>query len=178
MKLKTLIKSTTVALLLSAKLVNAQIPAAYANDPVVQQVSEQLAAQGYEVTEVKKTILGRYKIEAVAPGYEREIVVTAGGGTVLRDEWKATDGGSASSGGLPDVSGPDDSGLDDGNEDGEDGLDDSNEDESDDEPDDGNDSGSDDGNDDGSDDDNDDESNDGSDDEPEDEDPEVEIDGQ
>ena len=29
MKLKTLFKSTTVALLLSAKLVNAQIPAAY-----------------------------------------------------------------------------------------------------------------------------------------------------
>ncbi|MCF6273791.1 MAG: hypothetical protein L3J37_11500 [Rhodobacteraceae bacterium] len=87
MKLATLIKSSIAALLLSTTLATARIPAEFTNDPVVLRVAEQLSAQGFEIVSVKVTLLGRYKIEAVAAGYEREIVLSANGGTILRDKW-------------------------------------------------------------------------------------------
>jgi len=111
MKLSTLIKSTTAAIILSASMAAAQIPAQFANDPVVLQIAEQLATQGFEITEVKITLLGRYKIEATAPGFEREIVLAPGAGTVLRDEWRQT--GSDDISGSNDDSSVDDNGTDD-----------------------------------------------------------------
>lgn len=115
MKLSTLIKSTTAAIFLSASMAAAQIPAEFANDPVVLQLAEQLAAEGFEITEVKITLLGRYKIEAVASGYKREIVLAAGAGTILRDNLEKTDsadGTGSDDNGLDD-NGTDDNGLDD-----------------------------------------------------------------
>ena len=56
------------------------------DDPVLQQLVEQLAAEGYEVLDVESTLLGRYKIEAHSELYEREIVVAPGAGTFLRDD--------------------------------------------------------------------------------------------
>ncbi len=126
MKLANLIKSTTAALVLSASLASAQVPAAFADDPVVQQIAAQLSAQGFEITDVKVTLLGRYKIEAAAPGYEREIVVAAGGGTVLRDEWSATDGTSGTTDGPDGAAGfPDDDSAGDTDGGSDDGMGDS-----------------------------------------------------
>lgn len=92
MKRTQLIKPAAAALLLSASIASAQIPARYANDPVVLRIAEQLATQGFEITEVSITLLGRYKIEANAPGYNREIVYAPGTNTVLKDEWQESAG--------------------------------------------------------------------------------------
>ena len=117
MKIATLIKSTTAALMLSASLAAAQVPPEFADDPIVQQISEQLAAEGFEITSVKVTLLGRYKIEAAAPGFEREIVLAPGAGTILRDELRAADDGAAD---TPDDNGQsdNDNGSDDHGSDG------------------------------------------------------------
>ena len=109
MKTSTFIKSTVTAILLSASVATAQIPAAYVGDPVVEKIAADLAAQGFEITEVRVTLLGRYKIEASASGYSREVVVAPSTGRVLRDRWEPTvTGGSGGSGteGVEGVEGP------------------------------------------------------------------------
>ena len=72
------IKTLTVAgLLIAATPALAQMSA--------DEVVAELEKNGYTNIEVRQTILGRTKIEAVKNGIEREIVVTKNG-KILRDE--------------------------------------------------------------------------------------------
>ena len=72
----------------SAGLAKAQSPA----DAVVQQLRE----QGYVEFAVTRTLLGRVRVVALAPGGEqREIVFNPATGEILRDYSEAADGGSA-----------------------------------------------------------------------------------
>lgn len=50
-----------------------------------------LQDQGYTQFEVKRTWLGRIKIEAYADGIEREIIVNSRTGEILRDYWEIED---------------------------------------------------------------------------------------
>ena len=50
-----------------------------------QDVARELQAQGYEVLEVRRTWLGRIKIEAETPDHRREIVLDRGTGEIRRD---------------------------------------------------------------------------------------------
>ena len=52
--------------------------------PAVDRLQRELAQQGYQVTEVRRTLLGRLRVVSRADGLERETVLT-GSGTVLRD---------------------------------------------------------------------------------------------
>ena len=45
----------------------------------------QLEAQGYEIVEVRRTLLGRIRVEAVSSRNRREVVFDRGTGEVLRD---------------------------------------------------------------------------------------------
>ena len=56
------------------------------NDPVIQNLVEQLESEGYQVLTVTATWLGRIKVEAHSETNEREIVVAPGAGTILRDD--------------------------------------------------------------------------------------------
>ncbi len=56
------------------------------NDPVIKKLAAELAEEGYEIIEVESTWLGRIKVEAHSPIYEREIVLAPGAGTFLRDD--------------------------------------------------------------------------------------------
>ncbi|MCQ2002854.1 PepSY domain-containing protein [Rhizobium sp. NRK18] len=81
-----------------------------------------LAAQGFTVTEVKRTILGNYKIEAKGSGgVEREVVYNPYLDKVLRDKTDSEDrhSGRSGSSSRSASSGSDDS-DDDGNDDGAD----------------------------------------------------------
>lgn len=51
----------------------------------VQALVRQLQAQGYSQIEVKRTWLGRYRIEAKSGNREREIIMNENTGEVLRD---------------------------------------------------------------------------------------------
>lgn len=62
------------------------IPEPDMNDPVIIQLIEQLAEEGYEVLEIESTWLGRLKVEAHSDSFEREIVLAPGAGTFLRDD--------------------------------------------------------------------------------------------
>ncbi len=51
----------------------------------VASVTHQLKAQGYEITQISKTFLGRVRFEAKRKDIEREIVINPRTGEVLRD---------------------------------------------------------------------------------------------
>jgi len=56
------------------------------NDPVIKKLAAQLAEEGYEIINVESTWLGRLKVEAHSPMFERELVLAPGAGTFLRDD--------------------------------------------------------------------------------------------
>ena len=90
------------------------IAGAAAADMSLQQLQRELAKQGYQVTEVRRTWLGRIQVTSSANGMIRETVLT-GNGSVLRDvvrqgggdpatiiergSTRSSDAGSSSSGG-------------------------------------------------------------------------------
>ncbi|MER2507215.1 MAG: PepSY domain-containing protein, partial [Amaricoccus sp.] len=51
----------------------------------VDKIVAQLRGQGYEVVDVRRTLLGRIKVEAVSEGRKREIVFDRTTGEILRD---------------------------------------------------------------------------------------------
>ena len=51
----------------------------------VDKIVAQLRGQGYEVVEVRRTLLGRIKVEAVSEGRKRELVFDRTTGEILRD---------------------------------------------------------------------------------------------
>ena len=64
----------------------------------VDQVVEQLRAQGYQVREVQRTWLGRIRIEAVRGDRAREVVIDRVTGEVLRDYVRVSNGRSGGAG--------------------------------------------------------------------------------
>lgn len=54
----------------------------------VDKITRQLQSQGYTNIEVKRTWLGRVRIEAYQGALEREIVVNPRTGEILRDYWE------------------------------------------------------------------------------------------
>jgi len=95
MKISGVMTAALVAMVISGGAAVAKSPTEYMNTTAVQNVARQLAMQGYVIVDVEWTLLGRLKIEAVADGFEREIVVNRFSGEVLRDEWKASASASA-----------------------------------------------------------------------------------
>lgn len=57
---------------------------AYASTPL-ERLTALLESQGYTVTEIEKTWLGRLRIEASNGSKEREIVIDRATGEILRD---------------------------------------------------------------------------------------------
>lgn len=128
--------------------------AAYAqDDPATRAVVRQLRQQGFEVTDIRRTLLGRVRVVSERGDLERELVFDPRNGTILRDY-------TVSRSGMPSVgpspvedrggSGGRDGDRDDDDDDRDDDDDDSDDsdDDSDDDDDDAGDSGEDDGDDD------------------------------
>lgn len=57
----------------------------------LERVMAQLSQQGFEVTEMETTWLGRIKIEATNGSTKREIVFNRSSGEILRDIWRDLD---------------------------------------------------------------------------------------
>jgi hypothetical protein len=70
-------------------------PAAHAKSTQDSIVAE-LREQGFNRIEIKRTLLGRTRIIAESPAYEREIVLNPSSGVILRDFWTTRDGGGGS----------------------------------------------------------------------------------
>lgn len=58
---------------------------AWAQTPAVDKLVASLQAEGYVISEIERTWLGRYKIEAYKNGIERELVINGQTGGILRD---------------------------------------------------------------------------------------------
>lgn len=100
--------------------------AAFARD-YSDEVLRQLRRNGYDVVSVSRTLLGRTRIRAAKGGGEREIILNAATGEILRDVWIAarTDGKSGSSDDdEKEDDGKDDKGRDDDDDDDNGGGDD------------------------------------------------------
>lgn len=69
---------------------------------VAQRIVAELKAQGYSAIEVSRTLLGRTRITAGSPDFEREIVIDPRTGEILRDYWQplTLNAGASTSGGL------------------------------------------------------------------------------
>ncbi len=86
MKRSRIIKAAAFSAVFLANIASAGIPEAYAGNPILEALNQQLIAEGFEIVSIKTTFLRRYKIEAHAPGIDREIVLAPGTGAILRDE--------------------------------------------------------------------------------------------
>lgn len=86
MKTTSFVPAVLAAFVLSTGAALAADPALFADNAVVQTVTTQLEAQGFVIVDVQRTLLGRYKIEALsADGTQRELVISANN-EVLRDQ--------------------------------------------------------------------------------------------
>jgi len=86
MKISGTLKATAFASVFLANMASAGIPEAYAGNPLLEALNQQLIAEGFEIVSIKTTFLWRLKIEAHAPGIDREIVLAPGTGAILRDD--------------------------------------------------------------------------------------------
>ncbi len=86
MRLKITIVIGLLAIALGVFLFEDSITEPDMNDPVIRKLEAQLAEEGYEIINVESTWLGRLKVEAHSPMFEREIVLAPGAGTFLRDD--------------------------------------------------------------------------------------------
>ena len=86
-------------------------------------IVRQLKRNGYKVVSVSRTLLGRTRIRATKRGGEREIILNAATGEILRDVWIVGSEGAVmldereEDGGNSDTGGGDDDGGDDGDDD-------------------------------------------------------------
>ena len=71
--------------LFSACILTATCLATSASANSVDQIEAEMRAQGFEIIEKKTTLLGRMKIEAIAPHGEWEVVMTRWG-RILKEE--------------------------------------------------------------------------------------------
>ncbi len=79
-RIKTVAGALAIGLACSASAVVAETR--------VEKITRQLQAQGYSQIDVKRTWLGRVRIEAYRGGQEREIVINPRTGEILRDYWE------------------------------------------------------------------------------------------
>ncbi|MDJ1017875.1 MAG: hypothetical protein QNJ35_15310 [Paracoccaceae bacterium] len=73
------------ALILSAGITLAAVPAQAQTSSIQDRIVEALGQEGYREVSVTRTWLGRLRFVAEKPGAEREIVVNPNTGVVLRD---------------------------------------------------------------------------------------------
>lgn len=84
-------------MLTAAAMIFAAHPA-FAQD-IVGAITDQLRAQGYTSISVTRTLLGRQRIFARSSEYQREIIVNARTGEILRDYWTVLSGAKVPSDG-------------------------------------------------------------------------------
>jgi len=90
-----MLRAAACALALSGASLAIPGPARAETDAVVDAAIGFLHAQGYRVTEVERTWLGRVRIEAVRGKHERELVLNPRTGEVLRDFIEEDDDGGS-----------------------------------------------------------------------------------
>jgi hypothetical protein len=106
-------------MLTAAAMIFAAHPA-FAQD-IVGTITDQLRAQGYTSISVTRTLLGRQRIFARSSEYQREIIVNARTGEILRDYWTVLSGAKVpSDGGMSIVEGGSGSSSDDDDDDDDD----------------------------------------------------------
>ena len=129
-------KRVLIPFVIAAGLLGPPAHSATTQESIVAELRE----QGFQRIEIRRTLLGRTRILAESPAYEREIILNPATGVILRDYWKTRgavgrdgpsslvggpnlrDGGNAVSSG---VSGSSGSGRDDSDDDDDDGGSDS-----------------------------------------------------
>lgn len=77
-------KRVLIPLVISAGLLGAPAYAAATEDGIVAELRD----QGFTRIEIRRTLLGRTRIVATSPAYEREIILNPSSGVILRDYWK------------------------------------------------------------------------------------------
>jgi hypothetical protein len=77
-------KRILIPLVIAAGLLGAPAHAATTESGIVAELRE----QGFGQIEIRRTLLGRTRIIAISPAYEREIVLNPATGVILRDFWK------------------------------------------------------------------------------------------
>ncbi|MGD9863377.1 MAG: hypothetical protein AB7S99_09210 [Pseudodonghicola sp.] len=90
-------------LLLAAALLFAAAPAARAEEPIAAPVIQSLQAEGYVVTDVSRTLLGRILITSHNDRYLREVVLNRRTGAIIDDQlfMQATGPDAGSTGAQP-----------------------------------------------------------------------------
>ena len=77
-------KRILIPLAFAAVLLGPPVHAASTEAGIIAELRE----QGFERIEIRRTLLGRTRIIASSPMYEREIVLNPATGVILRDFWK------------------------------------------------------------------------------------------
>jgi hypothetical protein len=62
-----------------------------------EQIVAELRAEGYTRIEIRRTLLGRTRITATSPIYDREIILNPATGVIMRDLLRVRSGGGGSS---------------------------------------------------------------------------------
>jgi hypothetical protein len=78
-----MIKRILIPLVVAAGLLGPPAHAASTEEGIVAELRE----QGFSRIEIRRTLLGRTRIIATSPTYEREIVLNPASGVILRDFW-------------------------------------------------------------------------------------------
>ena len=117
--------------LISLAVVPASAGMAFAQASPDDQVMAQLVAQGFSITSVRRTLLGRVQIIAARADQTREIVIDPRNGVILRDYLFTNEAGTSSSS-TTRQSGRSGNSYDDDDDDDDDGDDDGDDDDDDD----------------------------------------------
>lgn len=96
-------------------------PAMAQDDRVTRSILRQLERQGFEVVEIRQTLLGRVRIVARREDVLRELVFDPRNGAILRDYLSGGDGDGPAIPDIGDYDDDDDGDDDDGDDDGDDG---------------------------------------------------------
>jgi len=94
-------------------------PAMAQDDRVTRSILRQLERQGFEVVEIRHTLLGRVRIVARREGIMRELVFDPRNGAILRDYLSGGDGDGPGVPDIGDYDDDDDDHDDDGDDDGD-----------------------------------------------------------
>ena len=103
--------------MLKRVLISLAIVAGLLGPPAQASVTEQrivaeLREQGYARIEIRRTLLGRTRIRATSPSYEREIILNPATGVIIRDFWRSrNDNGGSGPGTGQTLRGSDGSGA-------------------------------------------------------------------